>query len=63
MRTTVDLDDEVLRQAQEYAPELTKTALLEEGLRALVRQRAARRLADAVGTQPELTVPPRRRPA
>lgn len=61
MRTTVDLNEELLRQAREHAPELTKTALIEEGLRALVKLRAARRLADAIGTQPSLTAPPRRR--
>ena len=61
MRTTVDLDDEVLSKAQDYAPGLTKTALIEEGLRALIQRESARRLAAMVGTQSPLQVPPRRK--
>ena len=60
MRTTLDLDDDLLRHAQEYAPDLNKTALLEEGLRSLVKLRAAQRLADAIGRQPDFELPPRR---
>lgn len=61
MRTTVDLDEELLERAREYAPGLTKTALIEEGLRALIRREACRRLADMAGTQPDLVLPPRRK--
>jgi Arc/MetJ family transcription regulator len=62
MRTTLDLDDELLLRARAYSPELTKTALLEEELRELIKTRAARHLAAARGTQPALDLPPRRRP-
>lgn len=61
MRTTVNLDDSVLRQAQAYAPGLTKTALIEEGLRAFIKVASARALASMVGTQAPLSPPPRRK--
>lgn len=61
MRTTVDLDEELVERAREYAPGLTKTALIEAGLRALVKLEAARRLAEMGGTQPEIHLPPRRK--
>ncbi len=61
MRTTIDVDEALLAQARAYAPGLTKTALVEAGLRALVKQQAARELAEMGGTQPELKVPPRRK--
>ena len=61
MRTTVDLDEDLLREAQEYAPRMTKTALLEEGLRVLVQREACRRLARMGGSQPDLALPPRRK--
>lgn len=61
MRTTLDIDDDLLARAHEYAPGLTKTALLEEGLRALIKIESARRLAGMVGTQPPLEAPPRRK--
>lgn len=63
MRTTVDIDDALLEEAREYAPRLTKTALLEEGLRALIRREAGRRLARMGGAQPDLELPPRRKPS
>ncbi len=61
MRTTLHVNDDVLRRAQEYAPELNKTALIEEGLRSLVKIRAAQRLAEAVGTQGEFVAPARKK--
>jgi Arc/MetJ family transcription regulator len=61
MRTTIDLDETVLRQAQDYAPGMTKTALIEEGLRALVQRESARRLAAMIGTQRALRAVKRRK--
>lgn len=61
MRTTVDLDETLVAQAREVAPGLTKTALIEAGLRALVKLEAARRLSEMGGTQPDLDLPPRRK--
>jgi Arc/MetJ family transcription regulator len=62
MRTTLNIDDDLLAQAGEYTGETEKTALVRMGLEALIQREAARRLAALGGTMPSLTVPPRRRP-
>ena len=61
MRTTLNIDDELLAQAGEYTGQTEKTALVRMGLEALIEREAARRLAALGGTMPGLTVPPRRR--
>jgi Arc/MetJ family transcription regulator len=61
MRTTVALDDDLLRIAQEFTGVAEKTALLREALKALVERESARRLASLGGTMPELNRIPRRR--
>ena len=61
MRTTLILDEELLTEAREATGIDEKTALVREGLRALVAQEAARRLAALGGTEPELEAIPRRR--
>lgn len=61
MRTTVDLDEVLLEEAQRVTGAPTKTALLEMGLQALV-DRAARERAIALGgTMPGIAAPRRRR--
>lgn len=62
MRTTLNIDDELLAQAGEYTGETEKTALVRMGLEALIEREAARRLAALGGAMPTLEVPPRRRP-
>jgi len=62
MRTTLNIDDDLLAQAGEYTGETEKTALVRMGLKALIEREAARRLAALGGAMPSLTVPPRRRP-
>jgi Arc/MetJ family transcription regulator len=62
VRTTLVLDDELLAKAQEYTGLKEKSAVVREALKALVEREAARRLALLGGTQPDFTVPPRRRP-
>lgn len=62
MRTTLNIDDELLAQAGEYTGETEKTALVRMGLEALIEREAARRLAALGGAMPALEVPPRRRP-
>jgi len=43
MRTTIDIDDELLREAaRRYPPGTPKTVLVEEGLRRLIREPADR---------------------
>jgi Arc/MetJ family transcription regulator len=61
MRTTVELDDELVRTAQEYSGVTERTALLREALKALIHLEASRRLAALGGTMPDLKEVPRRR--
>lgn len=60
MRTTINLNDELLAEASEYTGISERTALIHEGLRALVQREAARRLAKLGGSQPQLDDVPRR---
>jgi Arc/MetJ family transcription regulator len=62
MRTTLVLDDELIATASEYTGLTEKSALVREGLKALIAREAGRRLALLGGSSPELKVPPRRRP-
>ena len=61
MRTTVALDDELVRTAQEFTGLTERTALLREALKALIHMEASRRLAALGGTMPDLEAIPRRR--
>jgi len=54
MRATVALDDELLSKAQEYSGVTERSALLREGLKALIHLEASRRLAAGGGTEPDL---------
>jgi len=61
MRTTVTLDDKLLADAEKYTGIRERTALVNAGLKSLVEQEAARRLARLGGTEPQFRAPPRRR--
>ena len=61
MRTTLALDDELVRTAQEFTGVVEKTALIREALKALIERESARRLASLGGTMPQLRSAPRRR--
>ena len=61
MRTTINLDDALLADAQEYTGIQERTTLVNAGLKALVEREAARRLAQLGGTEPQFIAPPRRR--
>jgi Arc/MetJ family transcription regulator len=61
MRTTLNLDDELVREAQRLSGMKERTAVIHEGLRALIERESARRLAALGGSEPELRAPPRRR--
>jgi len=61
MRTTVALDDDLLRTAQEFTGVAEKTALIREALKALIERESARRLASLGGTMPRLKKIRRRR--
>jgi len=61
MRTTLALDDDLIKLAQEFTGVAEKTALVREALKALIEREAARRLAALGGTMPELEDIPRLR--
>ncbi len=61
MRTTLNIDDELLQQAKNLSGVREKTALVREGLKALIERETARRLARLGGSQPQLEPIPRRR--
>jgi Arc/MetJ family transcription regulator len=61
MRTTIALDDDLIRIAQEFTGVGEKTALIREALKALIERESARRLASLGGTMPGLKNVPRRR--
>ena len=61
MRTTINLDDDLLSQASRVSGLTERTLLIHEGLQALIERESARRLARLSGTQKVLKVPPRRR--
>lgn len=62
MRTTLNIDDDLIERASELTGIDEKTSLVREGLKALIARASARRLADLGGTEPELEPIPRRRP-
>ncbi len=62
MRTTINLDDELLEEAQRITGTKERTALVHEGLRALIERESARRLARLGGSERRLRPVSRRRP-
>jgi Arc/MetJ family transcription regulator len=62
MRTTINIDDELMEKAQSMTGMAEKTALVREGLRALIERESARRLALLGGTEPKLKAILRRHP-
>ena len=61
MRTTLNIDDQLLEDAQRLTGIVEKTTLVREGLRALIERESARRLAKLGGSEPQLKPVPRRR--
>lgn len=61
MRTTVNIDDQLLAEAQRITGLNEKAALVREGLKALIERESARRLAKLGATDPKLKPIPRRR--
>lgn len=62
MRTTLNLDGELIEKARAATGIVEKTALIRAGLEALISRATARRLAALGGTQPEVEAGRRRRP-
>ena len=63
MRTTLNIDDEILEKASRLTGVKEKTALVRLGLEALIARESSRRLAKLGGTERGLRAIPRRRQA
>ncbi|HUP61284.1 MAG TPA: type II toxin-antitoxin system VapB family antitoxin [Thermoanaerobaculia bacterium] len=61
MRTTVNLDEELIQEAQRVTGTRERTALIHEGLRALIARESGKRLARLGGSDPRAARPRRRR--
>ena len=61
MRTTLNIDEDLLEKARVLSGVQEKTALVREGLKALIERESARRLARLGGSEPQLEPIPRRR--
>jgi Arc/MetJ family transcription regulator len=59
MRTTVNIDDQLMSEAQRITGVSEKAALVREGLKALIERESSRRLAKLGATDPELKPVPR----
>ena len=59
IRMTMNVDEALLQEVLEAHPGVTKTALVEEGLRALLARDAGRRLAEMGGTAKRARAPKR----
>lgn len=62
MRTTLNLNDDLVTRARRLTGIDEKTALVHAGLEALIARESARRLAALGGSEPGLRAPRRRRP-
>ncbi len=61
MRTTLNIDDELLTRAAEMTGTTEKTKLVRLGLEALIARESAKRLARMGATEKQLKPIPRRR--
>ena len=60
MRTTVNIDDQLLSDAERLTGVSERAALINAGLRALIERESARRLARLGGSDPKVKPVPRR---
>lgn len=61
MRTTLNIDDNLLKKASELTGIKEKTSLVRNGLEALITLESSKRLAKLGGTEKSLRPIPRRR--
>ena len=61
MRTTINIDEELIEQARRLTGTHERTELIHDGLRALIARESARRLARLGGSDPRAKAPRRRR--
>ena len=60
MRTTLNIDNQLLAEAQSMTGLAEKTTLVREALKVLIERESARRLALLGGSEPQLQPVPRR---
>ena len=60
MRTTINIDDDLLESASVLTGIKEKTILVRSALKALIAQESAKRLASLGGSEPEIKTIPRR---
>ncbi len=63
MRTTLNIDDDILKKASDLTGIKEKTALVRLGLEALIARESSKRLSKLGGTENNLQPIPRRRMA
>lgn len=63
MRTTLNIDDQLIKRAARLTGVQEKTELVRQGLEALISREAAKRLARLGGSEPHLKEIRRRRSA
>jgi Arc/MetJ family transcription regulator len=63
MRTTLNIEDELLAKAAKLTGIKEKTSLVQLGLEALIARESSKRLAKLGGTEKKLEMIPRRRTA
>ena len=61
MRTTLHIDDDLMREAMRLTHLKSKTEIVERALREMLEREAGRRLAALYGKVPDLAETPRRR--
>lgn len=61
MRTTLNIDDDIINKASKLTGVKEKTSLVRLGLEALIARESARRLAELGGSEKSLKPVPRRR--
>jgi Arc/MetJ family transcription regulator len=62
MRTTLNINDNLIKKATQLTGVSEKTSLVRLGLEALIAKESAKRLAQLGGTENKLASIPRRRP-
>lgn len=62
MRTTLNIDDKILKKASSLSGVKEKTALVKLGLEALIARESSKRLAQLGKTEGSIQSIPRRRP-
>lgn len=62
MRTTINLDDQLIEEAVKATGVSERTKLVHDGLRALIARENARAIIALGGSDPDAWIPERRRP-